>query len=118
MAQLRQDYKQFVVRNTEVLVVSPEDKPQVAEFWQKEQMPMPGLVDPGHEVANQYGQQVKLLQLGRLPSVVVLDRTGTVRFEHRGASMKDIPSNSEILGLLDALNNEWRGAAVAVREER
>lgn len=118
MAQLRQDYKAFVVRNTEVLVVSPEDAPQVAEFWHKEQMPMPGLVDPGHEVANRYGQEVKLLQLGRLPSMVVLDRSGAVRFEHRGASMADIPPNKAILALLDELNGEWAAARAAELEKQ
>lgn len=112
MAQLRQDYKEFVVRNAEVLVVSPEDAPQVVEFWRNEKMPMPGLVDPGHEVANQYGQEVKLLQLGRLPSMVVLDRSGAVRFEHRGGSMMDIPPNKKILALLDELNREWNGEPV------
>jgi thioredoxin-dependent peroxiredoxin len=112
MAQLRQDYREFVVRNTEVLIVSPEDAPEVVEFWREQAMPMPGLVDPGHEVANQYGQEVKLLQLGRLPSMVVLDRSGAVRFEHRGGSMMDIPPNQKILALLDELNREWDGETV------
>jgi peroxiredoxin len=115
MAQLRQDYREFVVRNAEVLIVSPEDAPEVAEFWRKENMPMPGLVDPGHEVASQYGQQVKLLQLGRLPSMVVLDRSGAVRFEHRGGNMTDIPPNNKILALLDELNREWDGETVKER---
>ncbi len=107
MAQLRQDYKEFVVRNAEALIVSPEDGPQVVAFWEKEQMPMPGLIDPGHEVANQYGQKVSLLQLGRLPTLLVLDRSGAVRYEHRGSSMMDIPQNKQLLALLDQLNREW-----------
>ena len=107
MAQLRQDYKEFVVRNSEVLVVSPEDEAQVVAFWEKEQMPMPGLVDPGHEVANEYGQKVSMIQLGRLPTMLVLDRSGAVRFEHRGSNMTDIPQNKKILALLDELNREW-----------
>jgi peroxiredoxin Q/BCP len=107
MAQLRQDYKEFVVRNAEVLIVSPEDGPQVVAFWEKEQMPMPGLIDPGHEVANEYGQKVSLLQLGRLPTLLALDRSGAVRYEHRGSSMMDIPQNKQLLALLDQLNREW-----------
>lgn len=107
MAQLRQDYKEFVMRNAEVLIVSPEDEAQVIAFWEKEQMPMPGLIDPGHEVANQYGQKVSLLQMGRLPTLLALDRSGAARYEHRGASMKDIPQNKQLLALLDELNREW-----------
>ncbi len=118
MAQLRQDYKEFVVRNTEVLIVSPEDAPQVAEFWRNEQMPMPGLVDPWPAVATPYGQKVSLLQLGRLPRMIVLDRSGAVRFEHRGSSMMDIPPNKKVLALLDELNREWETAPAAQREKQ
>jgi peroxiredoxin Q/BCP len=107
MAQLRQEYREFVVRNAEVLIVSPEDEAQVVAFWEKERMPMPGLVDPGHEVASQYGQKVSMLQLGRLPTLLVLDRSGAVRYEHRGSSMMDIPQNKQLLALLDELNREW-----------
>jgi peroxiredoxin Q/BCP len=115
MAQLRQDYKDFVVRNAEVLIVSPEDGPQVVAFWEKEQMPMPGLIDPGHEVASQYGQKVSLLQLGRLPTLLVLDRGGAIRYEHRGSSMMDIPQNKALLALLDQLNREWDAMPEAER---
>ena len=50
-----------------------------------------------------------MLKLGRLPSMLVLDRSGAVRFEHRGGSMMDIPPNKKILALLDELNREWDG---------
>jgi peroxiredoxin len=109
MAQLRQDYREFVARNAEVLIVSPEDAPEVAGFWREQKMPMPGLVDPGHEVANRYGQEVKLLKFGRMPSMIVLDRSGAVRFEHRGNGMQDIPPNQQVLTLLDELNHEPGG---------
>jgi peroxiredoxin Q/BCP len=115
MAQLRQDYREFVVRETEVLVVNPDDARQVAEYWRKENLPMPGLVDPGHEVANQYGQQVKMLKFGRLPSMLVLDRSGAVRFEHRADNMQDIPQDKQILALLDELNREWSAETVVQR---
>jgi peroxiredoxin len=112
MAQLRQDYKEFVVRNTEVLVVDPDDAGQVAEYWRKENLPMVGLVDPGHDVANQYGQQVKILKFGRLPSMLVLDRSGAVRFEHRSDNMQDFVPNNRLIALLDELNREWDAEAV------
>ncbi len=112
MAQLRQDYREFVVRDTEILVINPDDAPQVADYWRKENLPMRGLVDPGHEVANQYGQQVKILKFGRLPSMLVLDRSGAVRFEHRGESMTDFVANTKLTALLDELNREWDGETV------
>ena len=106
MAQLRQGYSEFTAREAEILVISPEDMPEVAKFWESERMPMPGLVDPGHEIANRFGQEVNLFKLGRMPSLVILDREGTVRHEHRGKSMSDIPDNSTLLATLDELNRE------------
>lgn len=111
MAQLRQDYNEFVARNTEVLVISPEDAPLVAAFWRSEKMPMSGFADPGHEVAAAYGQRVSLLHMGRLPTAVLLDRNGAVRDEHRGSNMMDLPNHKRLLGLIDELNREWEQSA-------
>ena len=71
MAQLRQDYAQFVARNAEILVIWPDAPKAVEDYCQKEKLPFVNLLDPGHEVANEYGQQVKLLKLGRLPALVM-----------------------------------------------
>jgi peroxiredoxin len=111
MAQLRQDYAQFTVRSAEILVVWPDDAKAVQDYCQKEKLPFINLVDPGHEVANQYGQQTKILKLGRMPALVVLDRDGTVQYEHKANSMSDIPNNKTVLDVLDRLNSEWKAAA-------
>jgi peroxiredoxin len=112
MAQLRQDHAQFVARNAEVLVVWPDDAKTVRDYCQKEKLPFPNLIDPGHEVASRYGQEVNLFKLGRMPTMAVLDRDGVVRFEHHANGMQDIPANSKILTLLDELNQEWTGASI------
>jgi peroxiredoxin len=109
MAQLRQDYPDFVKRETEILIVSPEDAETVRGFWQDQKMPMVGLADPGHETAGQYGQEVSLIKLGRMPSLVILDRSGIVRFEHHAAHMAHFPENGHLLAVLDGLNTEWAG---------
>jgi len=106
MAQLRQDYAQFLGRNAEVLIIWPDDADEVRAYCQREKLPFPNLIDPGHRVANEYGQQIKLLRFGRMPALVILDRDGTVRYEHRANSMSDIPSSQTLLDVLDALNAE------------
>jgi peroxiredoxin len=111
MAQLRQDYAQFVRGGAEILVVWPDGADAVRNYCQKEKLPFVNLLDPGHEVANEYGQQVKLLKLGRLPALAVLDRDGTVQYEHKADSMSDIPSNKSVFDVLDRLNTEWKAAA-------
>ena len=106
MAQLRQDYQLFTDRDTEILIVGPEDQKTFAKYWEKEKLPFVGLPDPTHKVANLYGQEVKILKFGRLPAMLVIDRQGQIRYRHYANSMRDIPDNSEILNLLDNLKLE------------
>jgi len=104
MAQLRQDYQEFVRRQAEVIVVGPDDQAAFEHYWRKEQLPFIGVPDPDNRIANIYEQQVKLLKLGRMPALIVIDKTGQVSYRHYGHSMRDIPTNKELLMLLDRLN--------------
>jgi peroxiredoxin Q/BCP len=106
MAQLRQDYDEFLARDTEIVVVGPEGAQAFQKYWQKENLPFPGLPDPKHTVLKLYGQEVKLFKLGRMPAQVIVDKQGQARFVHYGHSMSDIPPNDELLTLLDELNQE------------
>jgi peroxiredoxin len=106
MAQLRQDYDQFIARETEVVVIGPEGQRQFQSYWERNKLPFIGLPDPSISVLNRYGQEVNLFKLGRMPAQVVVDKQGVVRFVHYGSSMSDIPTNKEVLELLDQLNQE------------
>lgn len=108
MAQLRQDYQQFVARDAEIVVVGPEDRKTFASFWTKEQFPFVGLPDPDHVVADRYGQEVKLLKFGRMPAIMVIDKQGQVMQSHYADNMRDYPANSELLALLDESDAESR----------
>jgi len=104
MAQLRLDYQQFVNRNTEIVVVGPEDAAAFKKYWQENELPFTGLPDKTHTVLKLYGQQVSLFKLGRMPAQMIVDKTGVLRFVHYGHSMADIPENKELLELLNSLN--------------
>jgi peroxiredoxin len=106
MAQLRQDYQEFTVRQTEVIVVGPENKAAFSKYWQENSLPFIGLPDPKATVLRCYGQEVNLFKLGRMPAQVIVDKKGLVRYVHYGHSMSDIPENCELLDLLDRLNCE------------
>lgn len=97
MAQLRQDYDQFLAQDAEVLVAGPEDAAAFRRYWRDNDLPFPGLPDPKHTVLKLYGQQVNLFKFGRLPSQVIVDINGIARYAHYGKNMSDIPSNQEIL---------------------
>ena len=104
MAQLRQDYQEFVKRQTEVIVIGPEDARAFAAYWREHDLPFVGLPDPQASVLKLYGQEVNLFKLGRMPAQVIVDKAGVGRFVHYGHSMSDIPENAEVLALIDQLN--------------
>jgi peroxiredoxin Q/BCP len=106
MAQLRQDYQEFVKRQAQVVVIGPEDASAFKAYWHTQDLPFTGLPDPKHNVLKLYGQEVNLFKLGRMPAQLIVDRSGKVRFVHYGHSMSDIPENAELLALLDDLNAE------------
>ena len=106
MAQLRQDYAEFVARNIEVVVVGPEDAKAFAAYFTQESLPFVGLPDPKASVLKLYGQEVNLFKLGRMPAQVLIDKAGVARFVHYGHAMSDIPENKELLALGDELNRD------------
>jgi peroxiredoxin Q/BCP len=106
MAQLRRDYQKFVERDTEILVVGPDGQAAFYDYWEKHDLPFIGLPDPNHRVSNLFGQQVKLLQMGRMPAQVLIDKSGRIRYHHLGKSMSDITHNRKVLSLLDEINQE------------
>jgi peroxiredoxin len=100
---LREDYAKFVERDTEILVIGPEGPRRFKKVWEAEQFPFVGFSDYKHSVADLYGQEVKLLKLGRMPAMLVVDKEGVIQFVHFGDEMSDIPRNEEVLALLDRL---------------
>jgi peroxiredoxin len=104
MAQLRHDHTEFVSRDVVVVVVGPENAREFAAYFQKENLPFIGLPDPKASVLKLYGQEVNLFKLGRMPAQVLIDKEGIARYVHYGHDMSDIPSNQEILALVDEIN--------------
>ena len=106
MAQLRQDYDEFVERDTAVIAVGPEDTESFTNYFGNNELPFIGLPDPKHSVLKLYGQQIKLFKFGRMPAQVLVDKVGVARFIHYGHGMQDIPETLEMLDLIDSLADD------------
>ena len=104
MAQLRHDYAEFEKRETTILVVGPEDAGAFGRYFTKNDLPFTGLPDPDHFVLKLYGQRINLFKFGRMPAQLLLDKEGIARFICYGHDMADIPTNAEMLALIDKLN--------------
>lgn len=105
MTQLRQDHSKFLKKQTEIIVIGPEDGAAFKKYWGKENLEFIGLPDPKHKVLKLYGQEVKILKLGRMPAQMLVDKSGILRFVHYGHSMSDIPSNEELFSLIDSFKD-------------
>ncbi len=86
------------------MAIGPNPEGIFQRYWKNENIPFIGLPDPKHSVANTYRQEVNLFKLGRMPLSCVIDAKGYVRLAHYGQSMSDIPSNEELLDVIDELN--------------
>jgi peroxiredoxin len=103
LARLRDEYDKFTGRGAEILAIGPNSPAAFEQYWTKENIPFIGLPDADHRVARIYKQKVNLFKLGRMPLNCIVDRKGFIRYAHYGASMRDIPSNGELLDVIDQL---------------
>ena len=101
---MRDEYEKFESRGVAILAVGPNSPDAFTQYWENENIPYIGLPDADHRVARKYRQEVNLFKLGRMPLNCVVDKNGYIRFAHYGASMQDIPSNDELLHVIDELN--------------
>ena len=109
---MRRDFDEFTQRDTVILSIGPENAASFRNYWEKHDLPFIGLPDPDLTVLKAYGQQIKLLKFGRMPAQMIIDKRGILRFVYYGDSMSDIPSNEEMLELLDELEAETSPAEV------
>ena len=101
---MRDEYELFTQRGVEILAVGPNPSGVFRQYWKNEKIPFIGLPDQDHLVARKYRQEVNLFKLGRMPLNCVIDSKGYVRYAHYGQSMSDIPSNEDLLHVIDQLN--------------
>jgi len=100
LAQLRQDYDQFLERGVALLVIGPENAQKFSKYFTQNQLPFPGLPDPEHRILKLFGQEIKIFKLGRMPAQILIDKQGIARYVYFGNAMSDIPLSRELLDLL------------------
>lgn len=103
MAQLRQDYDKFMKIGAVIIVVGPEKPKPFNGYFEEHNLPFIGIADPDHNLIELYGQQVKLLKMGRMPAQFIIDKEGVIRFSHYAKAMQDIPETEEMLKRLKEL---------------
>jgi alkyl hydroperoxide reductase subunit AhpC len=59
--------------------------------------------DSENSVAKALHQEFKILKLGRMPGILIIDKSGIIKFAYYGDSMHDIPKATTILSVLEEL---------------
>jgi peroxiredoxin Q/BCP len=59
--------------------------------------------DPTKKVPEMLKQQVRIVKLGRMPAMLIVDKKGIVRYAYYSDSMSDIPKNEEVFEVLKEL---------------
>jgi thioredoxin-dependent peroxiredoxin len=101
---LRDDHDRFEALGVRVLAISAESARAGERYLKANPMPFPVLVDDDHAVFDSYDVGSKALSLGQRPAVFVIDATGVVRYDHVGTQQWQIPSDADVLGLLERLD--------------
>jgi peroxiredoxin Q/BCP len=101
---LRDDYERFSDLGAEILTISAEPARSSEAYLQSHPLPFPTLIDEDHTVFDAYDATSRLLSLGQRPALFVVDAEGIIRFEEVGAQQWNIPSNGEVLAVLDSLS--------------
>ena len=100
---MREDHERFEQLGAEVLAISAEPAASSEAYLRAHPLPFPTLIDEDHSVFDDYDAGSRLLSLGQRPALFVLDADGIIRFEEVGAQQWNIPSNRQVLAVLDSL---------------
>ncbi|MBD3196987.1 MAG: redoxin domain-containing protein [Candidatus Lokiarchaeota archaeon] len=106
MGELRRDYEKFQENNTElypILVDKKENAEKMEKKYARNKFPI--FYDEEEKVAKMLNQEKKLLKLGRLPGLLVLNKENVIQYAYYSDSMKDIPENDVIFEVISNLNN-------------
>jgi peroxiredoxin Q/BCP len=104
MARLHAERDALRSRGAEIVIVGPDGPEAFRRHWERNGFDFVGIPDPERRILRKYGQEVKLMRLGRLPATLILDRAGIVRYVHYGGSMMDIPAVDTLISEIEKLN--------------
>jgi peroxiredoxin len=97
---MRDDFAEFRALGAGIAVVARETPAAMRSYWTKHMLPFTAIPDPVGRLGRLYGQRWRLLKLGLMPALFVVDGRRRVRYVRYGSSMRDIPDNREVLAAL------------------
>ena len=105
LGQMKEDIREFMERNAQIVVIAPHEKARVRAYWEKENLPFIGIPDPDGRLAKLYGQEWNLFKLGRMPAMFIVDQKGFIVFSQYARTMADVPENSSLFKVLEKIKD-------------
>jgi peroxiredoxin len=103
LASIAREFEEFESRGAQVAGISVDPPSNNARMVGKLLLPFPLLSDPEGELARLFGLWNEEEGVA-VPSVVVIDQSGEVRYVYSGTDVADRPRNEEVLAALDGLD--------------
>lgn len=100
---MRDDIEKFTSKGARVVAIAPDTAAGVAKFVDNNPYPFSLLADEDHHVFDAYDVISTMMSIGQRPALFVVDRDGVVRFDSIGTQQWQIPSNDNVLAVLDKL---------------
>ncbi len=100
---MRDRIEEFEKRGVQLLAIAPDSLEHAQSYFQRNDIPFPGLADPERKVYRHYDVKSALVSLGQRPGLFIVDGDGVVRYAHLGWQQWEIPSVEETLRELDGL---------------
>ena len=103
LASYARELEEFERRGAQVVGISVDPPQNNARMVGKLRLPFPLLSDPRAELVTRLGLWDPEDQVAR-PSILVVDRSGEVRYLYSGADFADRPGDAEVFGALEGLD--------------
>ena len=106
VGRLRNDFAKFEELNAFLYPILVDGEKNASKMEQKYAARKFAIFyDEKNEVSKVLHQEKKILKLGRMPGLLVVDKEGIVQYAYYSDSMKDIPKNEWILEVLQKLQD-------------
>ena len=102
--RLGKNINKFKELNAEIYAITAdrfENARRLELHYAKEAFPI--YFDKTHEVVRKLQQEVKILKLGRLPAVLVVNKEGIIQWAYYGSNLRDLPKILELFEVLEKL---------------
>ena len=78
-----------------------ENAQKLEQKYAREKYPI--FYDKDKKVVKMLNQEVRLIKLGRMPGLLIVDKKGVIQFAYYGENMHDIPKNELLFEVLEKL---------------